>query len=119
MINRIIDTLAPWLKPALGFIAGAALCFPLAYCEGKGAGKAEISGKVEASARALIVAARKVEEDANLLALERAKLRAAQSRELQEIAHDKGTNDPAGAGVRAVLGRVHERQTGGGDKAAR
>lgn len=113
------ERIARPLATIIALAAVAALCATLGYCKGRSDGKAQVRLEVSESARKLEHLARKVEEQANLLDRGRQKARAAQSTELKGLAHEKGTNAAAGPGVRAVLGRVRERQAGGGDHPTR
>ncbi len=105
------ERIARPLATIITLAAVAALCGTLGYCKGHSDGAAQVKLEVSESARKLEHLARKVEEQANLLAIERQKARADESSELKGLVHEKGTNAAAGAGVRAVLGRVRERQT--------
>ncbi|EPR09752.1 hypothetical protein M527_06385 [Sphingobium indicum IP26] len=96
---------ANW-KALAGAIIGAALCAPLAYCEGKSAGKlATVNANLEASLK-VQQAALKVERAANLADMARRAKTAEQITELREIVTHEGTNDTVGGATGALLDRL-------------
>ncbi|WP_097091798.1 hypothetical protein [Novosphingobium sp. Chol11] len=85
---------------------GALLCLPLAYCEGKSAGKlASANTNLEASLK-VQQAAQKVERAATLADMARRAKTREQITELREIVRENGTDAVAGPGVTAVLDRL-------------
>ena len=75
-----------WWKLAAGMILGAALCFPLAQCDGKRIGKASERAAWEAKAAEMKIRAEQMQRTADNLRLNAEALqRAANARNRQEV----------------------------------
>ena len=101
---------ANW-KALAGAVVGAFLCAPLAYCEGKSAGKmASAKANLEASLT-IQKAALNVERAANLADMARRAKTGEEIAELQEIVKDAQPGNDAGPAVSGVLGRLREQRS--------
>lgn len=102
---------------AAAFILGCLLTLPLAYCQGRSDGKANMERDLAASVRKVTEAALKSERAANAAdALRRDAARARES-ELREIVNAKGTDAIVGGATGGVIERLRAGK-GGKDKAA-
>lgn len=100
----------------VGALAGALMCAPLAYCEGRADGKRQVNAQIAIQAEKVRNAALKAEAAATLADMARSVRTAEQQRELQEIVENVGTNEMAGPAVSAVLARL--RASSGSDREA-
>jgi hypothetical protein len=101
---------ANW-KALAGAVAGALICAPLAYCEGKSAGKmASAKANLEASLT-IQKAALNVERAANRADMARRAKTGEEIAELQEVVKDAQLGNDAGPAVSGVLGRLREQRS--------
>lgn len=101
-------------KAIVGALAGAALCWPVASCQGKREATVALHAQVRLDAEKVRNAALKAEAAATLTDMARSAKTAQQQRELQEIVNDVGTNEMVGPAVSAVLARL--RAASGDDR---
>lgn len=107
--------LPPWRaanwKALAGAVLGALLCAPLAYCEGKSAGRlSSANANLEASLK-VQQAAQKVERAANLADMMRRAKTGEEIAELQEIVKDAQLGNDAGPATIGVLAKLRERRS--------
>jgi len=101
---------ANW-KALAGAVLGALLCAPLAYCEGKSAGRlSSANANLEASLK-VQQAAQTVERAANLADMTRRAKTGEEIAELQEIVKDAQPGNDAGPAVSGVLAKLREQRS--------
>ena len=96
-----------WKLPVAALI-GAALCYPVASCNGRQRANATNNAKIMAASAKVREAAAKAEIAAMAVdAVRRGHAKQAEQ-ELRKIADEKGSDAVAGPGVAAVLDRMRE-----------
>lgn len=114
MIPALALLKANWRIP-VAFITGAALCWPVASCQGRRDGKANVAAKVAVASSKATESAAKAEVAAIVAdAVRRGEAKAIQT-ELQEIVREEGSDALAGPGVSSVLARLRQANRGGAD----
>ena len=108
---------ANWKLPVAA-IVGAALCYPVASCNGKRQADATNALRMEVAAEKARVSAARAEAAANRADIARQKAAQARNSELQGIVIHEGTDAVVGGATGALVNRLR-RDAGGADKAAR
>ena len=98
---------ANWKLPVAALV-GAALCYPVASCNGRQPANATNSAKIIAASAKVREAAAKAEIAAMAVDAVRRGQAKQVEQELRKIADEKGTDAVVGPGVTAVLDRMRE-----------
>lgn len=100
---------ANW-KALAGAVVGAALCAPLAYCQGKSNANAANAARVELAAEKVKRAATQAELAATLADMTRQAKTKQEITELQEIVNEAQPGNDAGPATISVLDRLRRQR---------
>ena len=98
-----------WKLPAAALL-GAALCYPIASCQGRRSAESATSAKIIAASAKVTEAASKAETAAVLADMARSVNTAKEADELKKVIEDVKSEAVAGPAVRAVLRELRQRR---------
>lgn len=100
-----------WKLPAAALL-GAALCWPVASCQGRRSAEVTASAKIIAASAKITEAAHKAETAAVLADMARSVNTAKEADDLREIINETKSSAGVGPATASVLARLRERRGG-------